>query len=108
MRRSPNVATPSTSLACVVPERVAQGAAPVPAATRTTPPGTRLQEASVTVTWIAGEITALALTVAGGGTVKSTCAGALLGPNAGDQLGSMLSPAVFVSRVWPDPSAFIT
>ena len=62
----------------------------------------------MTVIWIAGEITALALTVAGGGAVKSTCAGALLGRYAGDQLGSVLSPGVFVSRVWPDPSAFIT
>ena len=88
MRRSLKVATPSTSLACVVPDRVAPGAGLVPMASRTTPPGIRLQEASVTVTWSAGEITVLALTAAGGWVVNPTCAAAWLGLYTGDQLGS--------------------
>jgi len=40
--------------------------------------------------------------------VKSTWAAARLGLYAGDQLGSVLSPEAFVSRVSPDPSAFMT
>ena len=92
----------------MVPDSVAPGVGLVPISMCTTPPGTGCHEASVTVTWIAGEITSFALTAGGGGIVKSTFAGARLGLYAGDQLGSVLSPEVFVSRVWPDPSAFIT
>src|SRR5256885_15444495 len=105
MRRSLKVATPSTSLASVVPDRVAPAAGLVPIMTRTTPPGTRLHDASVTVTWIAGEITALALTAAGGGAVNSTCAAARLGLFAGDQVGSEALAAGFVGRVCGAPSA---
>ncbi len=92
----------------MVPDRVAPGAGLVPISSRTTPPRTACHDASVTLTWIPGESTSFALTAAGGGMVKSTWAAARLGLYAGDQLGSVLSPEAFVSRVSPDPSAFMT
>src|SRR2546430_19228 len=77
VRRS-KVATPSTSFTWVVPDSVAPGVGLVPSSSRTTLPGTGAPDASVTETWTAGAITALASIASGGCTVNVSSSGARL------------------------------
>src|SRR6266496_1064622 len=107
MRTSLNVARPSTIRATVVPDRIAPGDGLAPIASRTAPPETPSPEASVTLTWTAGEIALVAQTPPGGWVANLTWAGARLGM-VGDQLGPASVATLSVSRVCPEPSAFIT
>ena len=88
-------------------DRVAPGAGLVPIASRTAPLATGSPEASVTLTWTAGEIALVAQTPAGGWVANLTSAGARLGM-VGDQVGPASVATLSVSRVCPEPSAFIT
>src|SRR2546421_2400182 len=107
MRRSSNVATPSTTFTFVVPDSVAPEGE-LPSSSFTWPPETGVPDLSVTATWTGGEMPAFASTTSGGWVLNVTNAGARLWFTAGDHTGSKSRAGLFVTRVCADPSAFIT